>query len=790
MPFEELRLIPGFNSQQTASMNAAGIVDGAFIRWKQGMAQKLGGWARFYPSSVGSPIRAVHPWEDLDLNLRLALGCTQGLKLITNGVLTDITPQTAGTDGPPNISSTAGSTTFTIVDPNFSNPTTLDWVFIHDQIFVGGVVLFGAYQITNVLGANTYQIQATQSATGTASTMSAPAAPSLSSVAGGALAGATYFAKVTYVNPSGETLPSSESSLAVAANNLLVVTSPIASGTATSYNVYVSTTTGTELKQNTTPIALGTNWTEPTSGLINTLNPPPAINSTGGSLPFFETTSGSALVDVILPNHGLTLGSTAFFLDPTTLGGVTIAGSYQVQTPLNSGSYTIATSTQAASTTSGFQNSGNLVILYYVAIGPQPTAAGYGVGTYGSGAYGIGIAPAQGAGTPITATDWSLINFGEILIANPAGGPLYQWQPEGAIINANIIGTAPITADGIELVMPEQIIIAWQTSFNGFVNPLRLSWCDAGNFNVWTPTATNFAGGFIIPLGSKIVSVIQGPNGFTVHTDIGAWSGQFVGQPLVFSIIKNGEGCGLVGRKAGGFGSNGVEYWMSQQDFFAMPPGGSPTPLPCSVWDYVFQRIDRPNFQNVRFFANSQFEEIGWFFPISAAAGGNGSGENANYVKYNFVENLWDYGPMGRSAWTDQSILGPPIGGTSGGIVYQHEISNDADGVAMMPFLLTGFYNIERAQQFGFIDYFIPDAIYGFNGQPQTANLQISFLFRSFPNDAPVIVGPINSNSSSTWIEPRGRGRLLQYRIGGSDLGSWWRMGLPRARIAPDGRNP
>lgn len=97
---------------------------------------------------------------------------------------------------------------------------------------------------------------------------SAPAAPTLGQQAGGAIAATTYFVKVTYVTPKGETVASTEASLAVALNNLLVVTSPVAGQGATGYNVYVSTTTGTETKQNATPISIGTNWVEPTSGLI------------------------------------------------------------------------------------------------------------------------------------------------------------------------------------------------------------------------------------------------------------------------------------------------------------------------------------------------------------------------------------------------------------------------------------------------------------------------------------------------------------------------------------------
>lgn len=128
--------------------------------------------------------------------------------------------------------------------------------------------------------------------------LAAPTAPSLSSVAGGSLGGTTYFAKITYQTAQGETVPSGESSLAVAANNLLKVTSPSAAAGATGYNVYVSTSSGTETKQNTAPIAIGTAWTEPTSGLIAGASPPAAsptwsVSSWGTTSPGIVTFSSA-----------------------------------------------------------------------------------------------------------------------------------------------------------------------------------------------------------------------------------------------------------------------------------------------------------------------------------------------------------------------------------------------------------------------------------------------------------------------------------------------------------------
>lgn len=119
-----------------------------------------------------------------------------------------------------------------------------------------------------------------------------PASPSLSQSSGGTINATTYYVKTTYINQFGETTASVEASFAVATNNLLVVTAPIASGSgagvATSYNVYVSNSSGTETKQTVSPIALGSNWTEPVSALI-----------AGTALPTGNTAGGSQGTSVI-----------------------------------------------------------------------------------------------------------------------------------------------------------------------------------------------------------------------------------------------------------------------------------------------------------------------------------------------------------------------------------------------------------------------------------------------------------------------------------------------------------
>jgi hypothetical protein len=106
-----------------------------------------------------------------------------------------------------------------------------------------------------------------------------PVAPTLSAVAGGALAATSYYGKITYVTPTGETAASAESILAVAANNLPVVASPAADtqNIATGWNVYLGSKSFGETKQNISPLPLGTAFTLPAAGLVNGAALPPYI---------------------------------------------------------------------------------------------------------------------------------------------------------------------------------------------------------------------------------------------------------------------------------------------------------------------------------------------------------------------------------------------------------------------------------------------------------------------------------------------------------------------------------
>jgi len=152
---------------------------------------------------------------------------------------------------------------------------------------------------------------------------------------------------------------------------------------------------------------------------------PATSTSTTATLPLFSVVSGSSTVNVTLNNHGFVVGSTFPVLTETVVGGITFVGNYIVQTVNNANSFVITANTIATSTATGNLNNNQARIIFNFGTGVQPASSGYGVGAYGDGPYGVGPSyTSVFPGFPISARDWTLDNWGEILIACPSTPPV------------------------------------------------------------------------------------------------------------------------------------------------------------------------------------------------------------------------------------------------------------------------------------------------------------------------------------------------------------------------------
>ena len=768
-----MKLIPGVDQNRTPTLNEAAIASCNLIRFqpdRQGMAlpQKLGGWLKYYSTALSGVPKAMWAWQDASGNKFLATGTTIGLySLNQSGSLTNISAQGYVVDKPVSATTIAGSSTIKITDTS-SNIQSGDTVFINTQIAVGGLVLFGSYYCTFV-DANNFNIMASDAA---------------------------------------------------------------------GYPVLA------------------------TSSVTN-----------GGIVPKLDSTNGSNIITVTLPNHGYSVNSYFPILISTTFAGVTLFGNYVIQSVVDANTFTINASTSANATTNVYLNSGLAQYEFFLGNTVPPKSAGFGTGLFGIGTFGIGTLPTKGrqytivnvqpstpsagfvtytfgnagnraliaplpgstftvtgvspsqynsvnpftvvsstegslsgntstvviastatgayvSGGTITftsygtaaKTDWTLGNWGETLISCPQGDGIYTWDPTTGATSSALISGAPVTNDGMFIAMPQRQIVAWGSTYNGIQQPLLVRWCDIGNYNVWAPQVTNQAGSYTIPKGSRIVGCIQGPQQGLIWTDLGVWAMQYVSQPYIYQFNEIGTGCGLIAQKAAG-AINGDVYWMGLKQFFKLA-GGGVEPVNCPVWDVVFQNLNMTYVKNIRVAVNSSFHEIAWYYPSNNSV----NGENDSYVKLNVLIGQWDYGTLNRSAWLDQSVLGQPMGASSDGYLYQHEVSFNADTQPMASSFRTGFFEMSEAEMKMFVDQVWPDMKWGYYNGVKNANVLMTFHVADYPDGPVLSYGPFTLTEATTFITPRFRGRLVSIEISSDDLNSFWRLGGIRYRLQPDGK--
>lgn len=768
MPHQTLKLIPGVDQNRTEALNEAAISESNLIRFvpdRQGIAlpQKLGGWRAYGEgwSPMTSVVRALHAWADTSGINRIGVGTEANLLVgLPATPPSVITPQFYTADVAVNFTTTSGSSIVSVVDTG-SNVTSYGSIFIKTHISVGGLVLFGYYDCTANL-ANSYSIIARN-------ILGVPVKATSADSPGAVALFATESGSQTV------TVTLSDHGFLVGSTYPILV--PTTVGGVSLYGNYIVQT----VTEDTFTILAGTSASLTTSASINDgdaqiiyyvglASYPPSVGYGDGDYGAGGYGSGVS----VSGNRTFTLGALSASDEVATAALVGSVYTIPVGTVLNvSGvpvsAYNVPNAVVTASSEGSFS--------YAVTGNPSPSSGG------SAAVLNWPFAP---------VTDWSLDNWGEDLIACPQGGGIFYWEPTNSSFpdDAVVLPNAPLINEGAFVAMPARQVVAYGSTFTGIQDPMLVRWTDLGNFTKWVGTVTNQAGSYRISTGSRIVGGLQGPQQGLLWTDVSLWSMQYINLPNVYSFNEIASGCGLTGKKAAGVMA-GVVYWMSQSQFFRLGGGGVET-IQCPIWDVIFQDIDFSNANNIRCAPNSRFGEISWYYPVLNPDGTPGTGEPTRYVKYNTLMNAWDYGTLTRTAWIDQSLLGPPLGaGISGGAypIYQHEIGNDADESAMNSYIQTGYFALNEGDVKSFLDQVWPDMKFGQYGSGnQNAQVQITFFVADYPGQTPLQYGPFTMNQFSTYITPRFRGRLVSIRVSSNDVGSFWRLGNIRYRFQQDGK--
>jgi len=196
---------------------------------------------------------------------------------------------------------------------------------------------------------------------------------------------------------------------------------------------------------------------------------------------------------------------------------------------------------------------------------------------------------------------------------------------------------------------------------NTAFNPLLVRWCDQANAYQWIPEQTNQAGEYTLSNGSFIMGARATRQEILVWTDSAIYSMQYIGAPYVWGFQILMDNISVMGPNSM-ITVNNITYWMGKDRFYMYD--GTVKTLPCSLKQYVFDDINLDQSYQVFAGANEGFNEVWWYY--CSIDGNNGNYANPNnivdkYVIYNYLDNVWYYGTMGRTAWYQSGVLGTPL---------------------------------------------------------------------------------------------------------------------------------
>ena len=164
MPLQKLLFRPGINREGTDYSNEGGWFNSNLVRFRKGLPEKIGGWAKNTTNTFKSTARALHAWVSLAGTKFLGIGATWKYYIKEGANFYDITPLRVTTSaGDVTFSATNGDATITVTDSSHGAVQN-DFVTFSGAASLGGLitaaVLNQEYQIATVVNANSYTIEA------------------------------------------------------------------------------------------------------------------------------------------------------------------------------------------------------------------------------------------------------------------------------------------------------------------------------------------------------------------------------------------------------------------------------------------------------------------------------------------------------------------------------------------------------------------------------------------------------------------------------------------------------
>jgi hypothetical protein len=250
--------------------------------------------------------------------------------------------------------------------------------------------------------------------------------------------------------------------------------------------------------------------------------------------------------------------------------------------------------------------------------------------------------------------------------------------------------------------------------------------------------------------------------------------------------------------------STNKSAWMGDSAFYRY--NGRIEQLQCTVKDYIFSRLNTAQTEKIVSGTNLALGEVMWFYVSNSSPGPDYPIDS--YVTYNYLQELWYYGSLARSAWLDFAQNGLPIATGEDRYLYNHEVGND-DGSTnpaspIEAYITSSPFEIEDGDSFVFVRQIFPDLTFNNSDgtSPPTATFTINgynypgagitepTLVNSFGPDTAAVtaVSTTELNQFTQQISLRMRARSVSVSLSSTGLGVAWRFGAPRFEIRTDGR--
>ena len=527
----------------------------------------------------------------------------------------------------------------------------------------------------------------------------------------------------------------------------------------------------------------------------------------------FAATTGSTTLTVTDAAHGAQAGDFVTYSGAVSLGGAITAPvlnkEYQVVAITSNNVYTI-TSTVAANASDTGDGGVSVIGAYQITTGSDVYTVSVGWGSGGWGGIttgytdtGWGSAAPAGVGLGTQLRLWSQSNYGENLIFNPRGGGLYLWETNAnpTIFDRGALLTTGDTPDVCNFVMvsdASRFVLGFGVNDYGSAvqNPMLIRWSDQEDYTQWTPAVTNQAGSFTLSDGSQIITAMQSRQEILVWTDSAIYSMQYLGPPYVWGFQLLADNLSIAGPNAPA-AANNVVYWMGIDKFYMY--SGRVETLYCPLRQYIYGNINSS--QSFQFFSgtNEGYNEIWWYYCSADST------TIDRYVIYNYLEKIWSYGTLARTAWLDSPLRVQPMATAYEAQLVYHESGVD-DGTTNPPSPISSYiqsadFNIGDGHNYGFVWRMVPDIT--FDGS-YVNNPSVNFTMRPRQNPGsnystaanPAVTSTQNYQGQRNYavqqfteiIYVRVRGRQMAFKVSSDGLGVQWQLGVPSIDVRPDGR--